>query len=335
MKKNDIPVINIERLFEPGTLAELDQACRDWGFFQVVNHGVSQTVLDELRDRMQLFFAMPRDTKRTIERTAENPLGYFDQELTKNTPDWKETFDYGPTAPSAQGSGPLLVPQWPRFVPGFKAAVQAYYQACERLAFNLLKAIALNLRTEPEVLLAQFQPRHTSFVRLNYYPVCPKPARPAHLETPRDGYLGVNHHTDAGALTLLHQADEPGLEVFRNAAWHLVALRPEALVINIGDIVQVWSNDEYRAALHRVRANAGKARMSAPFFLNPSYEADYAPLPGMIDASRPARYRAINWGEFRRLRVADDYADQGEEVQISRYAMAPPLARTAQPTAGG
>jgi isopenicillin N synthase-like dioxygenase len=81
----------------------------------------------------------------------------------------------------------------------------------------------------------------------------------------------------------------------------------------------VWSNDRYRAALHRVRASAGTERFSAPFFLNPSFEARYEPLPTMIDVEHPARYRAIPWGEFRMRRAAGDYADVGEEVQIHHY----------------
>ena len=123
-------------------------------------------------------------------------------------------------------------------------------------------------------------------------------------------------------LTLLLQDDQPGLQVFRNGAWHLVMPRRDALVVNIGDIVQVWSNDRYRAALHRVVTNQQKGRFSIPFFLNPAYETDYAPLPTMIDANNPPRYRSINWREFRSRRAAGDYADYGEEVQISQYQIA-------------
>ncbi len=321
MDHQDIPVIDITSLEAPQTLQALDDACRQWGFFQVVNHGIDAQVLETLKQKSLAFFAEPREAKQSIARTEGNPWGYFDQELTKNTPDWKEIFDYGPAEPSDDPAKPALLPQWPEFVPGFKEAVLDYYQACEPVAFRLLAAIARNLGAEPDALLQAFQPGHTSFIRLNYYPICPTPESPKQVQPPTEGYLGVNHHTDAGALTLLHQADEPGLEVFKDGAWHLVALRPEALVVNIGDIVQVWSNNVYVAALHRVRANADKVRSSAPFFLNPAYDADYAPLPSMVDGTRPPFYRAINWGDFRSQRAAGDYADQGEEVQISQYAL--------------
>jgi len=130
----------------------------------------------------------------------------------------------------------------------------------------------------------------------------------------------VNPHTDAGALTLLLQDDEPGLEVFHAGAWHLVEPRRDALVVNIGDIVQVWSNDRYTAALHRALVSPNAERFSAPFFFNPAYRAWYAPLVSTVDAEHPARYRPIHWGEFRARRAAGDYADHGEYHSIHHYS---------------
>jgi isopenicillin N synthase-like dioxygenase len=158
---------------------------------------------------------------------------------------------------------------------------------------------------------ADFQPEHTSFLRLNYYPKCPTP----------EGHFGVNHHTDAGAVTVLLQDEQPGLEVFQRGAWWLVEPRPDALVVNIGDIAQVWSNEKYLAPLHRGLANAAAERYSVAFFLNPAYRAIYAPLPSTVDARHPPRYRPINWREFRAKRAAGDYADYGEYAQISQYAI--------------
>jgi isopenicillin N synthase-like dioxygenase len=308
-----VPVIDIAELEKPASLRAIHAACRDWGFFQVTGHGIEESVIAELFAAMRAFFELPANEKKRISRTAENPWGYFDQELTKNTRDWKEVYDFGPA------DGPVIVPQWPQALPRFEPAIRNYYAQCERLACRLLSAISLNLRMKSGDLEQYFGAAHTSFLRLNHYPACPTPAAPEGLTTSADGYLGVNHHTDAGVLTLLLQDDQPGLEVFRDDRWHLVEPRRDALVVNIGDIVQVWSNDRYRAAMHRVVTNPFAGRFSVPFFLNPSYDTDYAPLPTMVDESHPARYRPINWGEFRSLRAAGDYADYGEEIQISQY----------------
>jgi isopenicillin N synthase-like dioxygenase len=307
-----VPVVDIADLGKTKTVRAIDAACRDWGFFQVTGHGIPDAVIARLSGAMHEFFAQPASVKSSISRTAENPWGFYDRELTKNTRDWKEVYDFGP------GDG-VITAQWPRAMPAFEPAVRSYYSACERVAYRLLAALSTNLGVPPSELERHFGTAHTSFIRLNHYPVCPTPAAPAGVEVATDGYLGVNHHTDAGVLTLLLQDDEPGLQVFRDGRWHLVEPRRGALVVNIGDIVQVWSNDDYRAALHRVVANPRAERFTAAFFLNPSYETDYAPLATMVDQRNPARYRPINWGEFRARRAAGDYADYGEEVQISQY----------------
>jgi len=308
-----VPVIDIAELETPASLRAIDAACRDWGFFQVTGHGIDGAAIEDLFSVTRQFFEQPVDAKRSILRTAENPWGYYDQELTKNTRDWKEVYDFGPA------DGQAIEPQWPRSLPSFEPAVRNYYAQCERLAFRLLSALSVNLGMPPADLQRHFGRGHTSFLRLNHYPACPSSAAPEGLDRATGGHLGVNHHTDAGVLTLLLQDEQPGLEVFRRDRWHLVEPRRDALVINIGDIVQVWSNDRYRAALHRVVTSPDAGRFSVPFFLNPSYDTDYAPLPTMVDESNPARYRTINWGDFRSRRAAGDYADYGEEVQITQY----------------
>ena len=306
-----VPVINIAELDSPEARAAIDTACREWGFFQVTRHGIDDSVIRNLFSAATTFFERPLAEKRRILRTAENPWGFYDEELTKNTRDWKQVFDYGP------GDGAALVPQWPDAVPGFRSAVLDYYRACESLAHRLLSAISANLGMPGGHLARYFAADHTSFMRLNFYPKCP----PGAVSGPA---FGVNEHSDAGALTILLQDEQAGLEVCRDGEWHLVEPRADALVINLGDIVQVWSNDEYRAALHRVITNTNSDRYSAPYFFNPSYDTDYAPLPSRVSANRPARYRPINWREFRKLRADGDYADYGDEVQITDYRIEDP-----------
>lgn len=313
-----VPVIPMDAgLDEPGTMAALDAACREWGFFQITEHGIDETLLAATRAQMKAFFALPVAEKRAIARSAENPWGFYDQELTKNTRDWKEVFDVGP----AETEGPMAgaSPQWPEALPELKAVLITFSTACEELAQRILAAISTNLSMPPGYLGEAFRPTHTSFLRLNYYPACDEPAPPDAPSLPTSGHLGVNQHTDAGALTVLLQDEQPGLQVYRADQWHTVEPHPHALVINIGDIVQVWSNDRYRAPLHRVVADSRVPRYSAPYFFNPTYSADYGPLPGVCTPEDPPRYRSINWGEFRAARSAGDYADYGEEIQISQF----------------
>ncbi len=310
---HSVPVIDISRHDSAETLDALHRACRDWGFFQVENHGIDRSTTARLVQAMRNFFGQPVEARRRLLRTRDNPWGYYDNELTKNVRDWKEVYDYGPA------DGKHIMPQWPEGLPGFREAVEAYSAACEALAFRLLAALSTNLGLPADHLAQWFRGSHTSFLRLNHYPVCPAPAAPAGLGQAAAGHLGVNYHTDAGALTLLLQDEQPGLEVFHAGHWYGVEPRAHALVVNIGDIVQVWSNDLYKAALHRVVVSSEKPRFSAPWFFNPDYRTTYAPLPTMVDEVHPARYRAINWGEFRTRRADGDYADYGAEIQISDY----------------
>lgn len=305
-----VPVISLRDLRAASTLSALDDACREWGFFLAVDHGVSSDLTARVLEQMARFFARPAAEKRGVERTAENPWGYYDRELTKNVRDWKEIFDFGPAHDGARA-------QWPHDLPGFRSAMEEFYSVGADLALALVGAIATNLGEVPATLARCFE-EHTSFLRLNYYPTCAEPAAADSPSTPERGHLGISRHTDAGAVTVLLQDDQPGLQVYRGGRWHLVPTMPGALVINIGDVVQVWSNDRYPAPAHRVLAHEESERYSAPFFFNPSYSTDYAPLPTACGAS-PPRYRPINWREFRAARAAGDYADSGEEIQIDHF----------------
>ena len=136
-----------------------------------------------------------------------------------------------------------------------------------------------------------------------------------------DADLGVHHHTDAGALTILLQDEVGGLQVHRSGCWHEIPPVEGGFVINTGDMMQVWSNGRYQAAMHRVLAMEKCDRYSIPFFFNPSAETQVRPLPTVVSDSRPRAYRTINWAEFRGKRTDGDYANYGTEVQISQYRL--------------
>lgn len=312
MSRDTVPIIDLSTNTPQRTLDAVDEACRDWGFLQIVGHGIDPHLVGALRRQMHAFFAQPREVKCAVSRSERNPWGYYDRELTKNTRDWKEIFDFAATSCGTS------VPRWPSAPSGFRETLTDYYRACEAVALRVLRMVSVNLGMAPGALDHHFVD-HSSFARLNHYPVCANPERPSGLTTPAKGHMGVNYHTDPGALTLLLQDGQPGLEVFRCGTWSLVEPITDALVVNIGDIAQVWSNDQYPAPLHRVVVNSSVERYSVPFFLCPSYATNYAPLASAVDSSHPARYRPINWGEFYAMRTIGDYADRGEEIQISQF----------------
>lgn len=306
----DIPSIDLGELTRGDALVPLQEACEEWGFFHLTGHEIPMELREALLNEMAAFFALPTSIKERIERTDENPWGFYNRELTKNVLDWKEIFDVGPE----EGT---RTPQWPLGNTSFRRTVEAFYGASERVAKALVQSIAASLGAPSTSLDGCFQD-HTSYLRLNYYPLCDDPADARSPTVPDDGALGISHHSDAGAVTVLLQDGVTGLQVERKGQWHDVSARRGGLIVNIGDVVQVWSNDRYKAPLHRVLASDQRVRYSAPFFLNPSYATHYAPLPGAC-VDRPPAYRPIHWGTFRAGRAAGDYADVGEEIQIAHY----------------
>ena len=310
-----VPVIDLPAA---DATRRIGAACRDWGFFQVTGHGVDPGLLADALAQSHGFFALPREAKRRYLRSRDNPWGYYDRELTKNTRDKKEVFDIGPDAEAAPGRDVFVGrTPWPAAPADFEPALRAYFAACEKIAARLLEAISASLGAAPDELRRAFAPAHTSHLRLNHYPV----RDPLEDEAEDQAGLGVHHHTDAGALTVLLQDRVSGLQVYRDGAWYTIEPLEGAVVINIGDMVQVWSNDRYRAPLHRVLAMENVDRYSLPFFYNPSYEAVVAPLAEVLEGDERPHYSPISWGEFRRRRADGDFADYGAEVQISDYRL--------------
>jgi len=318
----EVPVIDIKGLINPLNdkqhqicVQSIAQACKDWGFFQIVNHGIQKPLMENMWSHTKWFFQQPENLKSSLLRTRENPWGYYNNELTKNQRDKKEVFDY--TTP---GIDPIYHAsnRWPDTQDGFQETMMQYLEACTRVSLDLLKAFCTGLDLPSEFLHPHFADNHTGFIRLNYYPVR-DPLEASMIEHLEEADLGVHHHTDAGALTLLLQDDVGGLQVFRNGQWHDISPNPDAIVVNTGDMMQVWSNDLYKAAIHRVLAMQSNDRYSIPFFFNPASTCTIGPLLTTITDNRPSRYQPISWKQFRGQRTDGDYADYGTEVQIEQF----------------
>ena len=317
-----VPIIDVARLFDDisGSAAsvainQIAQACKTWGFFQVINHGISSAQIEAVWQQTHGLFALPLQEKLEIQRSRENPWGFYNNELTKNQRDKKEVFDF-----TREGIDPIYGQsnRWPQGRDEFRTTMMAYLDACTELSLKLLEAFCLGLDLPADFMRPDFAGNHTGFVRLNYYPI-KDPLADSSDEHQAGADLGIHHHTDAGGLTVLLQDQVSGLQVYRDGFWYDIPTVEGAMVINTGDMMQVWSNDIYKAAIHRVLAMDTRERYSIPFFFNPAANCKVSPLPSVIDEQHPSRYRPIEWGSFRGKRSDGDYADYGTEVQISQY----------------
>lgn len=329
-----VPVINIGPLVGDGApgpadgiIQRIGLACIDGGVFQIVNHGISRSLIEQVHGMQREFFAAPRSVKRAVMRTKDNARGYYDRELTKNTRDKKEVFDFGfkpvPSLPDNHRLNWTIdgYNQWPESIPEFKRIMTAYFDACQNLALKLTGALCLSLSLSHDRLHPYLVDSPTSFIRLNFYPLRDPVADEPDIAIIPLGEMGVHHHSDAGILTLLLQEDVAGLEVCIGGQWFRVDPVANALVVNLGDMMQVLSNDRFRSPVHRVLVSVDRERYSIPFFYNPAYSMDCYPLETLVDKDHPPLYTPINWGDFRKRRSDGDYADYGQEVQIANYRL--------------
>lgn len=281
-------------------------ACEQYGLFYLTNVYTLKSERKFQNSFVDFFTKKDKQCLREIKRTQDNSRGYFDDELTKTKLDWKRCFDFGAQDGHLENKGLDGQNQWPKDDIVFKQNMVDYYTEMENVARVLLQLIGKTLNSGD--MTQYFDKVHTSFLRLNYYPKGPKDT------------MAVHEHTDAGALTILYQDQKvTSLQVrTQDGNWVDVPPVENAYVINIGDMMQVWSNDLYKAPLHRVLTNEESERFSAPFFYNPGYNVDVYPL---VDSKEKSKYKVVNWGEFRAKRFAGDYANYGEEVQISQYLL--------------
>lgn len=308
-----VPTVDVSRSLD-GQLDALDAACRDHGFFLLAGHG-----LDELIDRTwavaRAFFDGDPSVKQSVRRDAENPLGWYDRELTKRRRDNKEVFDFiDPAFPPADRHN-----RWPSAPADFRSTLAAFYDAFSDLSTTAVELVHHALGLDPADCLRFGGARENSSVRLNRYPVGDPVPEAERGDLRELGENALGHHTDPGVVTLLLQDGTGGLQTeSRTGQWIDVEPTPGTIVVNLADSVQVWTNDRYRASVHRVVPMTRSDRMSIPYFLHPARDAVIEPLPELAEGS--SRYRPFQWREYMRARTDDNYTDLGaDDAQITDY----------------
>ncbi|KAK4278637.1 hypothetical protein QN277_016459 [Acacia crassicarpa] len=312
-----IPLIDLSCPDKDALVHDIGHACTKWGFFQIINHGVPSELSHKLAEASHKFFHLTMDEKRKVRRDVGKVLGYYDTEHTKNIRDWKEVFDYTVQQPTLAAASvdendhqvAHWENQWPQSPPEMREVCEEYAKEMVALGMRLMELIAMSMGLKAQ-RFEEFFKDHTSSVRLNHYPPCPSP----------ELALGVGHHKDPGVLTILAQDDVGGLEVRQKSdgRWVGVKPTPDAYIVNLGDVLQVWSNGEYESVDHRVIVNPEKERYSIPFFLNPSHYTMVEPLPELIRGhQKGAKYRPYNWGKFALSRKHSNFMKlQADNIQI-------------------
>ncbi len=282
---------------------EIGIACRDTGFFYVVNHGVDRALINEAFAQSRRFFALPLAEKETIaiERVGGN-RGYsgllHEVSDPSSGPDRKEAFNVGfdlePDDPELLAGKPFrAMNAWPN-LPGFRATLLAYYDVCAGLGARLQRALARDLGVAPNYFADKFD-RPMATLRLLRYP----PSEPGGDET-----IGAGTHTDYGALTLLATDGVGGLEVrTRDGEWIEAPPLPGAFIVNIGDCLMRWTNDVYVSTPHRVVNRSGHERYSIAFFYCPKPDAEVAVIPSCVAPGESVRYEPVIAADYLTFRL--------------------------------
>ncbi|KAK1667452.1 hypothetical protein QYE76_055624 [Lolium multiflorum] len=294
-----IPVIDLGELVaataDEGRMRQIMEAvaaaCREWGFFQVVNHGVAPELMRAAREAWRGFFRLPITAKQQYANLPRTYEGYGSRVgVQKGGPlDWGDYY-FLHLAPDA-GKSPDKY--WPTNPAICKDVSEEYGREVIRLCELLMKVMSASLGLEATRFQEAFGGSECGVcLRANYYPRCPQP----------DLTLGLSAHSDPGVLTVL-LADEHvrGLQV-RRADGEWVTVQParhDAFIVNVGDQIQILSNSMYKSVEHRVMVNAKEERISLALFYNPRGDVPIAPAPETVTPERLALYPPMTFDEYR------------------------------------
>ncbi|KAL7141944.1 hypothetical protein ABFS83_08G089300 [Erythranthe nasuta] len=278
--------------------AQIRAACLNHGFFQVVNHGVDATIVRAAHEQMDAFFKLPVDKKLAVRRKPGGVCGYSGahaDRFSSKLP-WKETFSFT----YQHNSNGADVVNYIESVLGqdFHQAgyvYEKYCEAMEKLCRAILELIAISLGVD-RLYYREFFEDGSSIMRGNNYPPC----KEAGLT------LGTGPHSDPNSLTILHQDQVGGLEIFSDNKWRAITPRADAFVVNIGDTFMALTNGRYKSCLHRAVVNKERVRRSLVFFVNPKDDKIVRPPPPPpppgpppYAQQEPRMYPDFTWSDLR------------------------------------
>lgn len=262
------------------TLQALEQACVDVGFLLVKDHGISKDLIIELRNVIQQFFLMPLSTKQSYRITQQNyrgyiPFGFFDSNegdyLSDRYEGYKLHLETDPKDPICQQCdlyGPNI---WPSELRSLRDLLLRYWRECDRLRDVLLNAFANILELPDNFFTAKFTQSLTNMTLLHYPPTL------SHLT---EDQFGIHPHKDTDVLTIL-APDEVGglwLKPRGHQDWISAHAPQDCMIVNIGDMLEIWSGGYFVSTPHKVVSPTEKSRFSFPYFAVPRFDTFIEPV---------------------------------------------------------
>uniref|UniRef100_A0A5B6YVJ6 Putative flavonol synthase/flavanone 3-hydroxylase n=1 Tax=Davidia involucrata TaxID=16924 RepID=A0A5B6YVJ6_DAVIN len=284
----EVPVIDFGIPDEEKLVQSIVNASCQWGMFQIVNHGIPSDVISKLQQVGKEFFELPQEEKEVYAKPPDSQSveGYGTklQKEVQGKKAWVDHLFHKIWPPSA-----INLKFWPQNPPSYREANEEYAKYLHGVADRLFRNLSLGLGVEGHDLKEAVGGDELVYMlKINYYPPCPRP----------DLALGVAAHTDMSAITILVPNEVQGLQLFKDDNWYDVKYIPNALVIHIGDQIEILSNGKYKSVLHRTTVNKEKTRMSWPVFLEPPSTLVVGPHPKLVNEDNPPKYKTKKFSDY-------------------------------------
>nr|QKF30905.1 anthocyanidin synthase [Osmanthus fragrans]UBR90281.1 anthocyanidin synthase [Osmanthus fragrans] len=282
---------------------ELIKAAKEWGVMHLVNHGISDELIDRVKMAGKTFFDQPMEEKEKYanDQASGNVQGYGSK-LANNASDQLEWQDYFFHCVFPEEKSDI----WPKVPTDYTPATSEYAKQLRGLTSKILSALSLGLGLEQDRLEKEVGGMEDLLLQLkiNYYPKCPQP----------ELALGVEAHTDVSALTFILHNMVPGLQLFYEGKWVTAKCVPNSIIMHIGDTIEILSNGKYKSILHRGLVNKEKVRISWAVFCEPPKEKIVLkPLPETVSEAEPPRFPPRTFAQHIMHKLFRKGDDSGEE----------------------
>ncbi|KAL0905787.1 hypothetical protein M5K25_024225 [Dendrobium thyrsiflorum] len=295
---DSIPIIDIS---SPTAVSLIGAACRSFGVFYATGHGVPVDLLDDVEYQARRLFALPLHQKLDTARRPGFISGYGRPPLSAFFPKlmWSEGFTIA-GGHRRDVAGDI----WPLEQSVFCDVMEKYNKKMKEVAGKLLNLMLLSLGIDEEEagragLIKDLQ-QAMEVLQLNSYPACPEPEKA----------IGMAAHTDSGLLTILYQScGVNGLQIlhkedgFGPTQWVTLPPLPGALVIHVGDLLQILSNDQFKSVRHRAVVSRAEHRLSAAYIIGPPGHVKMGPISKLMQSGQNPIYRSVTWPEYLGIRA--------------------------------
>lgn len=306
-RESTIPVLDLQDYFQPESreafIETVREASHKLGFFALKNTGVNQEVIDRLYLALEEFYALDRELKMEVDalnnggQRGYSPCG---REAAKGSKfgDFKEFYMMGREISVEEAKNRGYPPNaWPKSF-NLQEPANAFYAHLEEYSELFQEIFSLALHEEKDFLYKMHKNGDTS-CRMIHYPM---------IKNQQEGVIWAKGHTDITTFTILPKATCEGLEVLDDKGnWIPVFVKEDAMIVNVGDFLEILSNGYFRSSMHQVKApkNMKKDRYSCVHFVHPIHDAELYPLPQWIEKVGEQKFARATRDEMLFERLAD------------------------------